>query len=308
MSKEKILNGKDHRSEGTIVSTPGLSHPLKGKRILVTRTREQAHALSELLKALGATPIEFPTIRIVPPQDWEPLDNALGKLCMTDSGSYYDWLIFTSANGVHIVIERLRHLGYDPSAINNAVQVATIGPATAAVLAQYGIIANLVPDEYIAEGITAALIKDAADRDESLEGKRMLLARAAEARKVLVTELQQAGALVEEVAAYHTLSASSDDEQGRNILRMLQDHQIDIVTFTSSSTVRNFMQWLSQYEQGITGSLTNLVMRDPHLKIACIGPITSQTARKLGLDVHIEAREFTIEGLVEAIIQHEEKS
>lgn len=302
MSDKKNLHEKDQSSIGAIVSLP-----LNGKHILVTRTREQASALSERLRTLGAIPIEFPTIRIVPPQDWEPLDNALRKLSTTDSVGYYDWLIFTSANGVNIVINRLHHLGYNPSAIST-VRVAAIGPATAAALAQHGIIANLVPDEYIAEAIAAALIEDAVRRGESLEGKRMLVARAAEARKVLVTELQQAGALVDEVAAYHTLPVASDDEQGRKIVRMLQDHQIDIVTFTSSSTVRNFMQWVIECEQGIPGSHTNLVKRNSHLKIACIGPITSQTARELGLDVHIEAKEFTIEGLVEAIVQHEEKS
>jgi uroporphyrinogen-III synthase len=165
-----------------------------------------------------------------------------------------------------------------------------------------------MPDQYIAEGIATAMIQDATGREESLAGKRILLARAAEARKVLVTELQQAGARVDEVAAYRTLPAVSNNEQGQNVLRMLQHHQIDIITFTSSSTVRNFMQWLSDCERSTTGSLTNLVANDPYLKIACIGPITSQTARELGLDVHIEAREFTIEGLVEAIVQHEERS
>src|SRR5438067_7508156 len=125
----------------------------------------------------------------------------------------------------------------------------------------------------MAEGIAAALIGDAARRGESLEGKRILLARADEARKVLVTELHQAGAIVDEVAAYRTLPAASDDEQGRKVVRMLQEHQIDIVTFTSSSTVRNFMQWLIDCEQSVTSSFPNLVMRDPHLKIACIGPI-----------------------------------
>ena len=283
------------------------AQPLKGKSILVTRTHKQASALSDRLKALGATPIEFPTISIVPPQDWEPLDNALRKLFSTDSVNYFDWLIFTSANGVNISIERLRHLGYAPFAISN-VRIAAIGPATATSLAQHGIVADLVPDEYIAEGIAAAMIQDAANRGESLAGKRILLPRAAEARKVLLTELQQAGATVDEVAAYRTLPAANNDEQGQNVLSMLQNHQIDIVTFTSSSTVRNFMQWLSDCERTTTSSLTNLVAHDPYLKIACIGPITSQAARELGLDVHIEAREFTIEGLVEAIVQHEEKS
>jgi uroporphyrinogen-III synthase len=220
--------------------------PLQGKRILVTRTREQASALNERLRALGAIPVEFPTIQIVPPEHWEPLDRALLRLCAGEGEPYYTWLVFTSANGVKICCERLETLGYNARAIGN-VRVAAIGPATAHALTRYGISADLVPGEYIAEEVAAALIADANRRGESLEGKRVLLARAAEARKVLVTELQRAGAIVEEVAAYHTLGAASDDEQGREVLRLLQARQLDFLTFTSSSTVRHFMQWLTQY-------------------------------------------------------------
>src|SRR6267154_2000893 len=142
--------------------------PLRGKRILVTRTREQAGTLSERLLSLGAIPVEFPTIRIVPPQDWEPLDNALRRLCT----SGYEWLVFTSTNGVNICFERLRTLGYHSDNLGN-VRVAAIGPATAAALAQQGITADLVPDEYIAESVAAALIEDAWQKGESLEGKRI---------------------------------------------------------------------------------------------------------------------------------------
>ena len=347
--------------------------PLQGKRILVTRTRQQAGALSERLRALGAIPIEFPTIHIVPPQDWEPLDSALRRLCIpeTTSGrpqgiaptihdkpgpqleysrggarpqpaSYYTWLVFTSANGVSICFERLHSIGYDARAIGN-VRVAAIGPATAATLARYGVNADLVPDEYIAEGVAAALIEDARQRGELLAGKRILLARAEGARKVLVTELRQAGAVVDEVAAYRTSAAASDDEQGREVLRLLQARQLDILTFTSSSTVRNFIHWLVECtgKDDIDGELGGVGITAPRgydesghpawgagihdksgtyaiaslawfaggkPKIACIGPITSQTARELGLDVDIEAKEFTIDGLVEAIVQHEEKA
>ncbi len=347
--------------------------PLQGKRILVTRTRQQASALSERLRALGAIPIEFPTIHIVPPQDWEPLDSALRRLCIpeTTSGrpqgiaptihdkpgprleysrggacpqpaSYYTWLVFTSANGVNICFERLRSIGYDARAIGN-VRVAAIGPATAAALACYGLNADLVPDEYIAEGVAAALIEDAQQRGELLAGKRILLARAEGARKVLVTELREAGAVVDEVAAYRTSAAASDDGQGREVLRLLQARQLDILTFTSSSTVRNFIHWLVECtgKDDIVGELGGVGLTAPsgndesghpawgagihdksgshgiasltwfaggRPKIACIGPITSQTARELGLDVGIEAKEFTIDGLVEAIVQHEEKA
>src|SRR6266702_8083324 len=185
------------------------SLPLYGKHILVTRTREQAHALSERLRALGAIPVEFPTIRIVPPQNWEQLDSALGKLFLADANNqpYYNWLIFTSANGVNIFCKRLLSLGFHTENMLG-VRVAAIGPATAAALAHYDIPADLVPGEYIAESVAADLIEDTQRREESLEGKRILLPRAAEARQVLITELEQAGAIVDEVAAYTTVAAA----------------------------------------------------------------------------------------------------
>ncbi|HZU69062.1 MAG TPA: uroporphyrinogen-III synthase [Ktedonobacteraceae bacterium] len=274
--------------------------PLRNKRILVTRTREQAGTFSALLRSLGALPVEFPTIRIIPPADWAPLDHALRRLCANG----YDWLVLTSANGVTICFERLRELGYTAQDMGST-HIAAIGPATAAALSQYGIAASIVPGEYVAESVVAALIDDAYQTGKSLQGQRILLARAAEARKVLVTGLQQAGAIVDEVAAYFTVSAAAGDERGLEVVRLLRNRQLDIITFTSSSTVRNFMQWLQQCEPGFTNEFSDLV-RQARPKIACIGPITSQTAREFDLDVHIEAQEFTINGLVKAIIQDEE--
>jgi uroporphyrinogen-III synthase len=278
--------------------------PLQGRRILITRTHEQAGIFSEQLRALGATPVEFPTIHIVPPVDWEPLDNALKQLCEADG---YDWLVCTSANGVRICFERLQKMGYAARPLDD-VRVAAIGPATAVELAKHGVMVDLVPTEYIAEGIAAALLEDAGKWGESLEGKKVLVARAAEARNVLVTELQQAGAIVDVVAAYRTVGVTNEDERGREIMRILKAQQLDILTFTSSSTVRNFMQWLKQYDRDVTDALLSNITRHAQPKIACIGPITSQTAREFGLDVHIEAQEYTIAGLIEAIIRNEEKS
>src|SRR5438128_2661962 len=234
--------------------------PLQGKRVLITRTREQASALSERLRALGAIPVEFPTIRIVPPSDWQQLDTALKRLYILDASGqpYYDWLVLTSANGVRICCERLRSLGYDLQAMHHA-RIATIGPATATALERYGIKTDLTPDEYIAEGVATALIRDVQQRGLSLRGQRILLARAAEARKVLVTELQEVGAEVDEVTAYYTHAVTHDDEQGREVLRLLQNHQLDILTFTISSTVRNFVAWLKSCEQGTIGSLPDHV-------------------------------------------------
>jgi uroporphyrinogen-III synthase len=280
------------------------SLPLQGRRILVTRTHEQAGTFIEQLRALGAIPVEFPTIRIMPPENWEQLDTALRRLC-GNGIVYYDWLVFTSANGVRICFDRLRDLGYDAQAIGN-VRVAAIGPATAAALATYGIHADLVPGEYIAEGVAHALIDDARRRGEPLAGREILLARAAEARNVLVVELQQAGAIVDVVVAYRTVGVSHDDTQGREVLRMLEAERLDMLTFTSSSTARNFMYWLIQYGAEMADSFMRHVRQDARPKIACIGPITSQTAREFGLDVHIEAKEYTIAGLVEAIIRDKE--
>ena len=278
--------------------------PLQGRRILITRTHEQAGTFSEQLRALGATPVEFPTIRVVPPVDWKPLEDALKRLCEADC---YDWLVCTSANGVRICFERLQKMGYDAQSLGD-VRVAAIGPATAVELVKHGVTVDLVPDEYIAEGIAAALLDDARKSGESLEGKKVLLARAAEARDVLVTELQQAGAIVEVVAAYRTVGVTKDDERGREIMRLVESQQLDILTFTSSSTVRNLMHWLTQCDRDVTDAFLSNVTRHARPKIACIGPITSQTAREFGLDVHIEAYEYTIAGLIEAITRNEERS
>ena len=301
--------------------------PLAGKRVLVTRTREQASVLSERLAALGAIPIEFPTIRIVPPADWGELDAVLSRLFDInptpppripargtgtprgypggwgewDGYPGYSWLIFTSANAVTICCERLLALGYDLSAMDE-VRIATIGPATAAALTRYGLRADLIPDEYRAEGVASAILEDFQRRGEAIVGKRILLPRAAEARKILVTELQQAGAVVDEVPAYNTQAARSDDAQSQAILRLLRDSELDIITFTSSSTVRNFMQWLVGCEEQGIADATRLVTHNPQLQIACIGPITSETARESGLTVAIEATTFTIDGLIKAIV------
>jgi len=279
------------------------SFPLEGRRILNTRTYEQAGAFSSLLSALGAIPVEFPTIRIAAPEDWGPLDNALKRLCEADC---YDWLVFTSANGVQICFERLIRLGYYVESIGN-VRIAAIGPATAMTLAKYGAKVDLVPATYIAEAVASTLIEDVRKQGESLEGKRLLLARAAEARNVLIHELQRVGVEVDVVAAYRTIGVDKEDELGQMILRQLEAQEFDIITFTSSSTVRNFMQWLMEYDAKFAETFIRRVVEFARPKIACIGPITSQTARECGLKVHIEAHVYTITGLLEAIIRNEEK-
>jgi uroporphyrinogen-III synthase len=275
--------------------------PLQGKRVLVTRTREQASVLCERLRAVGATPIEFPTIRIVPPADWTQLDAALRRLYERRDGGY-DLLVFTSANGVNICMRRVIELGYDPASLQG-VRIATIGPATAAALEVYGLHTDLLPDEYVAEGVVSAILRDAEERKVPIAGQRILLARAAEARKILFSELQQAGALVDEVPAYYTHTVTGNDEHGRTILRLLRDHQLDILTFASSSTVKNFVSWLKSCAPADPEPLLDLVRQ--HSLVACIGPITAQTARELDLNVDVEPSEYTIDGLLHAIIVRE---
>lgn len=273
---------------------------LRGKRVLVTRTREQAGVLSENLRGAGAEPIELPVIRIVPPNDWQPLDQALRALA---AGTVYDWLIFTSANGVKMVLERLRNLGLEPDILRGP-RIATIGPATAAALTSYGLSAALVPAEFIAESVAEALRDEARQRGATLAGQRVLLARAAEARQVLVSELEQAGANVEVAVAYQTVPVAQDDERGQEVIRLLRQQQLDAITFTSSSTVHHFMHWLSQSAPDIAILLAYPGKQPARPLIACIGPITAQTARDYGLEVSVEAREFTTAGLVEALIQN----
>lgn len=279
------------------------SLPLTGLRILNTRTQKQAGTFSSQLSLLGAIPIEFPTIQIVAPDDWEPLDTALKRLC---EENWYDWLIFTSANGVQNYFERMIGQGYHVDSIGK-VRIAAIGPATARTLQKYGAKVDLVPATYIAESVASALIEDAHLKGEQIEGKRVLLARAAEARNVLAYELRRVGIEVDVVAAYRTIGIDREDEQGQRILEQLKAQELDIITFTSSSTVRNFIQWLTEHDGHFTDTFIRHVVEFARPKIACIGPITSQTAHECGLKVHIEAQVYTIAGLVEAIIRNEEK-
>ena len=251
--------------------------PLHGKRILVTRARSQASVLTENLTALGASCIETPVIRIAPPtDDYEALDAAIGEL------HTYHWLIFTSVNGVEHFFTRLHHAGRDTRALGYA-KIAAIGSATANALRSYGIHADLVPEEFRAEALVDALIPILPSR------ARILLARAQEARDVLPESLRTHGAMVDVVSAYETVP---EREGGEEIAERLMRGEIDFVTFTSSSTVKNLVRQL--------GNVTPL----QHTKIACIGPVTAETARSFALEPDIVAENYTIEGLVHAIREY----
>jgi uroporphyrinogen III methyltransferase/synthase len=254
--------------------------PLFGRRVLVTRAREQAGELSRLLIEQGAEPVECPTIRIMPPESWRELDQAITDL------SRYQWLVFTSVNGVKPFMDRLQRKGLDGRALAG-LQLCCIGPRTAEALAAYGLRADLVPSEYQAEGLIEAM------KAAGVKGRRVLIPRAAVAREVLPEQLRELGADVRVVTAYRTVSP--EIEAGR-LKDLLKQQALHVLTFASSSTVRNFCGLFNSREemQRLTGGAV----------VACIGPITAKTALEEGLAVAITAAENTIPALVEAIVQY----
>jgi len=254
--------------------------PLFGKRVVVTRAREQASDFLACLNELGATCIEFPTIEVVPPPSWDALDRAIMRL------ERYRWVLFTSVNGVKFFFERLNALGMDVREMTD-LKVGAIGPKTAQALEQKGIKPDLVPDEYRAEAIIGGM------KEEEVKGARILLPRATRARDVLPVELVNRGAIVDEVPTYQTIKPSQDTGRVR---KMLEQGAIDMVTFTSSSTVNNFMEMFQTEKDQLQRWMENVA-------VACIGPITAQTAEKKGLSVSITPSEYTIEALTSAIVQ-----
>jgi uroporphyrinogen III methyltransferase / synthase len=250
------------------------SRPLFGRRIGVTRPLAQSAALIRRLEALGADPVVLPTIRIRPMDDDGPLVEAARSV------ADYDWVVFTSANGVDAFWAALVRGGADSRALAG-VQICAIGPGTAAALERQGVRADLLPEQFVAEGVIDALTRTIPD----LTRVRILLPRASEARAVLPESLRGAGATVDEVAAYHTVPEPSD----RTALRAIFDEgPLDYLTFTSSSTVRNFTAMFGT-ELG-------------RARIVSIGPITSATARECGLAVDLEADPHTVDGIVDAMV------
>ena len=253
------------------------NRPLFGKRVLVTRSRTQASVLSEMLAQEGAEPVEVPTIEFSPIDDHSHIDSAIGSL------HNYSSVIFTSANGVEAFFRRLRALERD-SRVFGGVKVGAIGPATAAALAQYGIVADFVPPQYVSEAIVQAM------EMLDLKGARVLLPRADIGRDELADGLARLGAQVEQLSVYRTFMPEDSRERARDLLR---DGNIDLVTFTSSSTVRNLLNLLDDDSSLLGGTL-----------VACIGPITARTAQETGLQVDIVAQEYTIAGLVRALKEY----
>jgi uroporphyrinogen III methyltransferase / synthase len=256
--------------------------PLFGRRIVVTRSREQAGELVEMLEERGAEAIQAPTIRIAEPDDPDALDRAA-----LQAGTY-DWIVFTSANGVEWFMTRL--LAVSDVRELKGVRLCAIGPSTAERLARYGIRVDIVPDEFRAEAVAAAL-KATGD----LGGKRFLLPRADIARELLADQLRDAGAEVTEVAAYRTLLAGGDRDSDHDVYRMLLDRQIDAVTFTSASTVKNFARIYGE-EQAADLLRTTVV--------ASIGPVTAEAAQQLGIATTVMPERYTIPDLVQALVTY----
>lgn len=266
---------KDSVQQTHVGKQKGEGLPLIGKRILITRAIEQVEELSSLLKDYGAQVLAFPAIEIVPPEDWRPLDKTLEKL---DS---YDWVIFTSVNGVKYFAERLKKKGINRAALAGK-KICAIGPRTQKELEKMDLTVHFRPSEYRAEGIAEGL------KVQGIQGKKILLPRAREARRILPEALREAGALVDEVEVYRTVKPA----KGKASLEAMLKKGIDVVVFTSSSTIRNFMELLSDKK----------IMNG--VRVAVIGPITAETVRNYGWEPNIIPPEYTIPALVEAIVEH----
>jgi uroporphyrinogen III methyltransferase/synthase len=252
--------------------------PLSGKRILITRARDQAGVFTSGLKDLGAEVIELPTIEIVPPISWKGLDRAIDQIAS------YDWFIFTSANGVNFFWQRWKERNKDR--FPSSIKICAIGPATAYQMAEKGIEVHYTPKEFIAEAILKGFEKS------MLKGKRILLARAKEARDVLPDGLRKMGAKVDVVEAYRTVKPRAGSKR---LKQLLEKGRLDVITFTSSSTVNYFVELLNK--EDLQKLLKNIA-------IACIGPITARTAKHWKIRVQIQPKEYTIPALTQAIVQY----
>ncbi len=267
-------------------SNPAL--PLARQRILIGRARHQAGTLASALRERGAEVLEIPFIEIRPPRSYRPLDQSLKRIAQ------YDWLILTSANGVEALWARMNKLRIPARSLRH-LKVAAIGPATRYATEKRGLHVDVVPEEYVAESVVKSLRR-------RVKGQRVLLARARVARDVIPRKLRQLGAQVDVVEAYQTVLPESSRKKLRAVLDD-PEARPTIITFTSSSTVRNFVALLNSRVQVHDGqgsrSNRNLLAG---IQLASIGPVTSATMRQLGLPVHIQASQYTIPGLVQAIV------
>jgi len=270
------------------VSSRPKAGPLSNVRVLVGRARHQASALSSGLRELGAEVIEIPFIEIQGLRSYKLLDAALRRI------ADYDWLILTSVNGVDALAARMQDMGIAPASLKH-LNIAAIGPATRKAIEKLGLKVAVVPQRYVAESIVEAL------RDKVKE-KRVLLARAKVARDVIPRELRKAGAEVHVVEAYETIVPASSRKRLKALLAD-PERRPQVITFTSSSSVRNFVKLFGGRGRPPHTSPSHSLLDET--KFASIGPVTSATLRKFRLPVHIEATEYTIPGLIWAIVAAE---
>ncbi len=255
--------------------------PLLGQGIVVTRAREQASDMALALNDLGAEVIQFPTIEVKPLEDYSAVRKAIGFI-----GSY-DWVAFTSANGVKYFWKQLEALNLDSRALGGR-KIAAIGPATAQALREHGVIPDFMPKKFVAESVVQGLT------DLGMSGKRLLLPRAKVARDVLPDELRKIGCTVDVLPVYETAPGSSRREE---VLERLEKGEINVITFASSSTVENFLHFIPAEE----------LKKYAGLRFACIGPITAKTLEQAGLPCHVQPTDFTIPALVEALLKELKK-
>ena len=255
------------------------SRPLFGKTIIVTRSRDQASVFSDQLIELGANVLEYPTINITDPDDFGPLDRELENLGSTD------WLIFTSVNGVDAFFNRIFELGRDVRDLTG-VKICSIGPSTTERIKGFHVSIDCQPPKYVAESVVEALKKV-----EEIKGKRFLMPRTDIARSYIPQELEKLGAEVSDIVAYKTVLATDGDNI---VLDKLKDGEVDIVTFTSASTVKNFVKIIGE---------DNLSSFKDNVQFASIGPITNESAEEMNIEISIKAEEYTIPGLVQAIVE-----
>jgi uroporphyrinogen-III synthase len=256
----------------------GGTDALSGVRVLVGRARHQAGALSAELRRRGATVLEIPFIEIRQPRSFKPLDSALKNL------AEYDWLILTSVNGVEAMWERMGRLHLNEENLKH-LRIAAIGPATKKAIEQHAVRVDVVPKEYVAESVVRSLKR-------RVRGKRVLLVRAKVARDVIPRELRKAEAHVDVVEAYETIVPQASRRRLQSVMRNPRQRP-HVVTFTSSSTARNFV--------ALVGSRGDISLDG--IRMASIGPVTSSTLRELGLRADIAAKVFTIPGLVRALLR-----
>jgi len=273
---DQLLNGGEVDSKGKAKGNP---KPLLGRCIMITRPRIQSGSFVRGLEELGSEVIECPTIEIIPPESYVPLDRTIQAL------EEYDWIVFTSVNGVKEFLNRLQYLGKDSAALEG-IRLAAIGPETAREIASHGIQVEFVPADYRAEGVLHGL------NPAEVEGKRFLLPRAATARDILPRTLKEWGAEVDVVQAYRTVPAKGS---AAILSGVLAENKVDMVTFTSSSTVKHFIDLLSP---------VNLGKFCKAVAVACIGPITKGTAESNKIRVDVLAKEYTVSGLIEAIVEY----